>query len=125
METSYINGATEQLAKDIRAVIDQRPDLSGDVALNESFARFEETCRITPAIVGYVADKLKHETNTPAFSDRQLELLMLAVIARSSSTYGTIPNVVAHLALIGEHQDAAILNENAKNTMKRQGTSLP
>lgn len=115
MDKSYPNGATAQLDQDIRALIDLRPDLSSDVALNESFTRLDETCRITPAIVGYVANKLQHETNTPTFTDRQLALLMLGVIARSSSTYGTIPNVVAHLALIEEHQDAAILNENAKN----------
>ncbi|MCF4130094.1 hypothetical protein [Methylobacterium sp. SyP6R] len=111
----YINGATEQLANDIRAVIESRPDLQNESPVIESFTRFDETCRMPPAIVCYVAEKLSHEANMPAFSDAQLEILMLAVIARSSSTYGTIPGVVAHLALIGEHQDAAILNENAKN----------
>ena len=41
VDKSYLNGATAQLAQDIRALIDLRPDLSSDVALNESFTRFE------------------------------------------------------------------------------------
>ncbi|HEY0331546.1 MAG TPA: hypothetical protein VGC77_20910 [Rhodopseudomonas sp.] len=124
--TGFINGAVEALVRDLRATISSSPEFSHNDDIIDAFAAFETSCRIRPAIVDYVDSKVATADNDTCFSDKQLQLLMLSVIARSSSTYGTIPGVVSHLALIGEHDDAAILNENAKNeTGDRRNTPHP
>ncbi|MGO4449697.1 hypothetical protein AB4Y96_12275 [Phyllobacterium sp. TAF24] len=115
MQYPYINSATESLVTEIRDIIHERQDLSDEEQVLHNFKEFSASCSVSPLIVEYIANKISRLENLNVFSDRQLEVLMLGMIARSSSTYGTIPNVVAHLALIGEHAEAAILNENAKN----------
>lgn len=113
--TPFINAATGLLVDGLHRLICSQEELSASAAVSTSFAAFQETCTISPSIVGYVEARIAKAGNKTAFTPKQLELMMLGMIARSSSTYGTIPGVVAHLALIGEHSDAAILNENAKN----------
>jgi hypothetical protein len=126
MGNQYINGATAALVTDLRGLISKNALFADDPAVIDAFSEFSQTCATTPSVVRYLSDKLAKSSNTPCFKERQIEILMLGVIARSSSTYGTIPNVVAHLALIGEHADAAILNENAKNeTGDREHTPHP
>ena len=116
MSETYINDATAHLVNEIAVLVSSRDELSSSSAVQESLSRFRHTCSVTPSIIGYISTAIDAAGNRgEAFTSEQLELLMFAMIARSSSTYGTIPGVVAHLALIGEHSDAAILNENAKN----------
>lgn len=115
MHNQYINDAIAALVSDLQDVITRNKLLAEDRTVTEAFTGFKRACTITPSIVRYIADKIARASNLPCFSAKHLEILMLGVIARASSTYGTIPNVVAHLALVGEHADAAILNENAKN----------
>jgi hypothetical protein len=115
MFSGYINEATGHLVKDLKAIITRRDDLNSNIGVNENFTNFYETCKMRPAIVDYISMEIEKAGNCRAFSAAQVQLLMLATISRSSSTYGTIPGVVSHLALVGEHADASILNENAKN----------
>ncbi|MEG9883391.1 MAG: hypothetical protein V6Z86_01995 [Hyphomicrobiales bacterium] len=116
MDNDFINSATRLLVRDFDNLIRSRQDFFESRVVVDSFAAFRRTCATMPSIVGYVDGRIKNApADRIAFSPEQLELMMLGMIARSSSTYGTIPGVVAHLALVGEHADAAILNENAKN----------
>lgn len=115
MADSFINSATGTLVQEIAQLVHSQPAFRESTTIADSFRAFRHTCTVTPAIVGYIGKRTAVFGRRPVFNADQFELLMLAMIARSSSTYGTIPGVVAHLALIGEHADAAILNENAKN----------
>gem|GEM_PF-3079959 len=80
-----------------------------------SYADFDQTCKQAPSIVQHAREVIATSDGKPPFTARQLQILMVAFLARSSSTYGTIPGLVSHLSLIGEHEIAAILNENARN----------
>lgn len=122
----FINGAVEALVTDLSNAISSNHQFALNDAVVDAFAEFEASCRIRPAIIDYIESRVTSTNNEIRFSSKQLQLLMLSIIARSSSTYGTIPGVVSHLALIGEHEDAAILNENAKNeTGDRSNTPHP
>lgn len=123
MDNEYINSATAALVEDLHKLIAEDARLAHDQTVSDAFTQFRRTCATVPSIVGYISKRLSMPptSNIPCFSPQQIEILMLGVIARASSTYGTIPSVVAHLALVGEHAHAAILNENAKNETGDRG----
>jgi hypothetical protein len=114
VSTSYVNGAVKALVTDLEQIIRERDELDCP-AVRAAMAEFDRTCRTVPAVVSFLKQRTAVPDGCTTILKCHLELLMLSMIARSSSTYGTIPGIVAHLALVGEHEDAAILNENARN----------
>ncbi len=70
-----------------------------------------KSVNIQPAIVLYARELVKGTLPPPGKAE--LELLMLSMILRTSSTYGAIPALVADLMFSGLYSDAEILNENA------------
>ena len=123
---NYINKPTAALVTALNSIIQGRSDLRDNAEISEAFSSFKRTSETPPAIVGYIRQKTDPASASAGFTKEQLELLMFAVIARSSSTYGTIPGVVAHLALIGEHDAAATIAANAANeTGDRNHTPHP
>lgn len=112
---SYINRPTERLATDVEGLVRRRGDLRESDRVTKALRGFERICRRPPAIVEYVLGKTDPEGAGAGFTRDQIKLVMLSVVARSSSTWGTIQAEAALLSLAGDHDVAAVINANAMN----------
>jgi len=111
----YINQPTEKLVTDVEEVVDRRGDLRECGKVAAALAGFKLICRKPPAIVKYIRNKTDTANPEAGFTRDQIKLHMLATVARSSSTWGTIQAESALLSLAGDHDFAATINSNAIN----------
>jgi hypothetical protein len=111
----YTNSSTAALVEDVEQLIQSREELRDSREVAKTFASFKRVCEQPPTIMNYIRGKTDAASPSAGFNHEQLELLMLAVVARSSSTWGTIQAEAALLAMAGEYETAAIVNANAMN----------
>jgi len=112
--TDFINVATQDLIDALEHLIQSQECLRANRRVVNAFHAFSKVCCQAPSIVLHIREAILSGLLT-GFSKKQIELLMMAVIFRSSSSWGTIPALVSNLSLVFEHLAGAIINENAEN----------
>lgn len=112
MVNQYINDSVKTLVVSIQDIISRNKALKKNEDIKHALAIFDHTCRISPSTIHFIINKILQADGKLPFNLKQIQIIMAAVLARSSSSYGNIPSVVSHLSLVGAHAEAAILNEN-------------
>lgn len=101
-----INKPTEELMLALEKMGQQASKKSNKS--KEVLEELRENLTQFPAILGYT----KEINNKSKIGIRQLQLLLMSVIFRSSSTYSTIPYLLTCLNLVSEYAWASIINKN-------------
>ena len=109
--STYINDPTQLLVEQIRGMIEGRPDWRGDSEVLAAYREFDDVCRSEPAIVAFMRHTCSNKNGF--LTVEQMQLIMLATLMRSSSSYGTIPELVVQLNLASDYELAAKINDNA------------
>ncbi len=126
--TQYVNRPTQRFVTELRSLIAERTDAGrggvGDEKITNTLWELEALCETLPAILQHVAD-LTSRLNRAGTYPEQIELLQLATIVRSASTYATIPDVVARLEAIGDYKNARILAKNLRDEAGGEQLSHP
>jgi hypothetical protein len=107
----YINDPTRLLVEMLARMIEDRPDWRDSYPLRAAFGEFDLVCRREPAIVGFIR-RTAADPNGALTLD-QIKLVMLATFMRSSSSYGTIPELVVMMNLASDYDFATKINDNA------------
>lgn len=106
----YINEPTRLLVELLGRMIDERPRWRECRTLRTAFDEFDAVCRREPAIIGFIRRSVSGKSGLTL---DQIKLIMLATFMRSSSSYGTIPELVVVMNLASDYGLAAKINDNA------------
>jgi hypothetical protein len=108
---TFVNEPTRLLVEQVFGMIQSRHDWRQNANLCEAYEAFDEVCRREPAIIGFIRRILS--SSDGCMNVLQIQLFMLATLSRSSSSYGTIPELVVLLNLAADYGLASKINDNA------------
>ncbi len=93
----------------------RRQGHSDNPNLLESINNFRQLSRQPPAIIDFILNGIDPSNPNAGFNKEQLETLLAAVMFRSSSTYASIPYLVADFNSLGMYDRARTINANASD----------